>query len=111
MPSAPSVFITGASSGIGSALARHYAAQGAVLGLAARRGEHLQTLAKALEGTSPERVSCYPLDVSDAEALHAAAEDFIRHYGAPDIVIANDADCTLDALTERARQTAMLFGL
>ena len=37
MPRAPLVFLTGASSGLGEALARHYAAQGAVLGLISRR--------------------------------------------------------------------------
>jgi hypothetical protein len=79
------VFITGASSGIGCALAEYYAARGASLGLAARRGESLQALALRLPGTS----RCYPLDVTDAAALRAAAEDFIEHFGPPDIVIAN----------------------
>jgi short-subunit dehydrogenase len=79
------VFLTGASSGIGEALARHYAASGATLGLAARRREPLSGLAAALPGEH----ACYPLDVGDAEALQAAAADFIARYGAPDIVIAN----------------------
>ena len=42
------VFITGASSGIGSALARHYAGQGAILGLVARRADRLAGLARQM---------------------------------------------------------------
>ena len=81
----PKVFITGASSGIGAALARHYAAQGATLGLAARRAAQLQTLAATLS----TQVSIYPLDVTDGAALAAAAQEFILRHGVPDIVIAN----------------------
>jgi short-subunit dehydrogenase len=79
------VFITGASSGIGYALARHYAALGATLGLAARRAEPMRQLAASLSAS----VSIYPLDVTDAAALADAAQDFIRRHGVPDIVIAN----------------------
>jgi short-subunit dehydrogenase len=89
------VFITGASSGIGAALARHYAARGAVLGLAARRGETLEALAAGLQ------VAChlYPLDVTEAPALAVAAADFIARAGVPDIVIAN-AGVSVGTLTE-----------
>ena len=79
------VFITGASSGIGEALARHYARAGATLGLAARRTEILQALAGTLPGTH----AAYALDVVDRAAMAAAATDFCARYGAPDIVIAN----------------------
>lgn len=79
------VFLTGASSGIGEALARHYAAAGATLGLAARRQDRLSTLAAKLPGVH----ACYPLDVADATALQAAAMDFIARWGCPDVVIAN----------------------
>jgi short-subunit dehydrogenase len=91
------VFITGASSGIGEALARHYAMQGAILGLAARRVEALQVLSASLPCTS----TCYPLDVTDAIALRMAAEDFITRFGPPDIVIAN-AGISVGTLTECA---------
>ena len=80
------VFITGASSGIGAALARHYAATGATLGLAARREDKLKALA-AMAGGDQHRV--YPLDVADAEAVSAAANDFMERLGTPHIVIAN----------------------
>lgn len=89
------VFITGASSGIGEALAVYYAAQGATLGLAARRAEVLDGLNQRLGG----RHACYPLDVCDASALHAAAHDFIARFGAPDIVVAN-AGVSAGTLTE-----------
>ncbi len=79
------VFITGASSGIGEALAVYYNGKGAMLGLAARRVEALE----ALNGRLGGKHACYALDVTDAPALHDAAGDFIARFGAPDVVIAN----------------------
>jgi NAD(P)-dependent dehydrogenase (short-subunit alcohol dehydrogenase family) len=96
------VFITGASSGIGEALAVYYAAQGATLGLATRRGEALDALNRRLGG----RHACYALDVADAPALHAAALDFIGRFGAPDIVIAN-AGVSAGTLTEHEEDLAV----
>jgi NAD(P)-dependent dehydrogenase (short-subunit alcohol dehydrogenase family) len=81
------VFITGASSGIGAALARAYASQGAVLGLVARRREVLEQLRSSLD--HPERHQIYALDVTDHAALQAAAADFIATHDGADIVIAN----------------------
>jgi short-subunit dehydrogenase len=80
------VFLTGASSGIGAALARHYAARGATLGLFARRQQALDALAQGLAGTT---VLTYAGDVRDADALQRAAGDFCARCGVPDIVIAN----------------------
>jgi short-subunit dehydrogenase len=79
------VFITGASTGIGAALARHYARADTSIGLFARRRDLLETLASSLPG----RTAIYPSDISDTAALGAAAEDFITRFGAPDLVIAN----------------------
>ncbi len=79
------VFITGASSGLGAALARAYAREGATLGLLARRRSALELLAKSL--SSPRQV--YVADVNDAAALRHAALAYMREFECPDIVIAN----------------------
>jgi NAD(P)-dependent dehydrogenase (short-subunit alcohol dehydrogenase family) len=92
------VVITGASSGIGEALARHYASPGAVLGLISRRAPVAE-----LSGT----VVFYPLDVTDAAALEQAAVDFVRRFGAPDLVIAN-AGVGVGTLGEELADIAIL---
>ncbi len=93
------IFITGASSGIGEALARFYAARGATLGLVARRAQNLSALADELKASASCDVYCYPLDVADEKALFAAAADFINTAGCPDIVIAS-AGVSSGTLTE-----------
>ena len=80
------VFITGASSGIGEALAHHYAALGANLGLFARREAELRRIAA---GLASDRVATYAGDVRDAQALARSAADFLQRFGSPDVVIAN----------------------
>ena len=92
------VFLTGASSGIGEALARHYATRGATLGLVARRADHLDSLKASLGGAS---VETYPADVRDLPALKSAARDFTAKHGVPDLVIAN-AGVSHGTLTEHA---------
>lgn len=89
------VFLTGASSGIGLALAEEYVARGAVLGLVAQRAESLAAFAARFPHAS---ISIYPADVRDADALADAAHRFIGEHGAPDIVIAN-AGVSRGALT------------
>lgn len=92
------VVITGASSGIGSALAQCYAVRGATLGLIARRTAALHDLSKELS----IKTNIYGCDVRDATALRAAAENFIQQHGCPDIVIAN-AGVSVGTLTEHAQ--------
>jgi len=91
------VVITGASSGLGLALARHYLVGGASVALIARRGELLQNLAAEFPG----KVFSYTLDVRDALALAEAANDFMAQVGVPDLVIAN-AGVSRGTLTEYA---------
>ena len=89
------VFITGASSGIGAALARYYAARGAVLGLVARRRAALQELLATLPGEH----AVYTVDVADEAGLRQAAADFSARFGVPDVVVAN-AGVSVGTLTE-----------
>lgn len=98
------VFITGASSGIGRALARYYAKQGHALGLVARRGDKLQELAAELQ---PATIHLYTLDVRDRLALHQAAKHFIEQVGAVDIVIAN-AGVSAGTLTEKSEDHSVM---
>ena len=99
-----SVFITGASSGIGAALARQYAGQGAVLGLVARRHDVLEQLRLSLP--HPEKHRVYALDVTDHAALALAAADFISLTGQVDVVIAN-AGISVGTLTEYSADLAV----
>ena len=92
---APKIWITGASSGIGQAFAHHYATRGATLGLVARRVGVLDALAARLPGTH----AVYAADVCQPESLAAAAADFCNRFGVPDIVIAN-AGVSVGTLTE-----------
>ncbi|KDD10121.1 SDR family oxidoreductase [Bordetella bronchiseptica] len=97
------VFITGASSGLGQALARRYAADGARLGLLGRRAQALEALASSLPGQH----RCYAVDVRDRAALHAAAQDFIAHCGGRvDVVIAS-AGVSAGTLTEAGEDYAV----
>ena len=91
------VVITGASSGIGTALAHYYLRKGATVGLIARRAEMLSEIAKSAIG----RVEIYAADVRDVSAMQAAAADFIRRHGRPDIVIAN-AGISVGTMTQIA---------
>jgi len=89
------VFITGASSGIGAALAAEFATRGACLGLVARRREALSAVETALPG----KHHVYTVDVTDRDALISAARAFEAAVGAVDIVIAN-AGVSLGVKTE-----------
>ena len=82
------VFITGASSGIGQALALHYYRAGWKLALQARRTAVVADWAKA-QGLDPARWAVYGADVVDAEAMAAAAAACISAQGLPDTVVAS----------------------
>ncbi len=99
------IFITGASSGIGNAIAHEYAKRfsntQSILGLVARRSEHLQKLASELQNKYTITCVIYALDVRDAAALQSSANDFMQQHGTPNIVIAN-AGVSRGTLTEIA---------
>ncbi len=83
-----SVFLTGASSGIGEALAIAISKQGAIVGLVARREDLLNDIVvKCEEAGGTARA--FPCDVVDSDALHLAAANFREEFAHIDIMIAN----------------------
>src|ERR1044071_3749295 len=82
------VLITGASSGIGRALALELGRRGARLGLTARRGEELLKLGEEVERAGGEALA-FPADVRDPEALKGVAERVRERWGGVDVLVAN----------------------
>ena len=87
-PPRPLVFITGASSGIGQALALRYYQAGWRLGLQARRTAVVSDWAQGLN-LDPARWAVYGADVVDAAGMAAAAQACVQAQGLPDTVIAS----------------------
>lgn len=86
---ARSIFITGASSGIGEALANEFARRGYDIAIAARRTDRLEALARQLSAQGAVRVLPITLDVTDFPAIDAALERAAGEFGRLDIVVAN----------------------
>ena len=86
--SAPLVFITGASSGIGQALAARYLAEGWRVALVARRATLVKEWARA-QGFADECWRAYEADVQEVDSIVAAARCCLAEQGLPDVVIAN----------------------
>jgi short-subunit dehydrogenase len=88
MSQSPLVFITGASSGIGQALAARFRRAGYRLALVARREAEVRAGAQA-QGCSEAEAGVYAADVRDLAAIEAAGRACIAAQGVPDVVIAN----------------------
>ncbi len=81
------VWVTGASSGIGAALVTELAGRGCRVAASARRTELLEELA----ATAPGEIVPVPADVTDRDAMLAAAESIRARFGAIDLVVLNAA--------------------
>lgn len=90
------VVITGASSGIGRALAKEFAALGSKLSLAARRTELLEELLEELSGTE---IFIQKTDVSNENDCRVLIEETIKRFGRIDVLI-NNAGISMRALFE-----------
>ncbi|MCZ6514497.1 MAG: SDR family NAD(P)-dependent oxidoreductase, partial [Acidobacteria bacterium] len=99
------IFLTGASSGIGWALAVHWARPGTTLGLVARRAERLTTLQSSLR-ESGATVFTYARDVSDCEGMKDAADSFLADAGGITTVVANAGIGGPDRLAEGSAERA-----
>lgn len=84
----PLALITGASSGIGQALAWRYHQAGWRLALVARRGPEMADWAKS-RGIPPQRWRVYAADVADTDSIVAAGTACLAAQGVPDVVVAN----------------------
>jgi NADP-dependent 3-hydroxy acid dehydrogenase YdfG len=83
------VVVTGASAGVGRAVARAFGAQGAKVGLIARTREALEAAAKEIERAGGEAL-VLPLDVAEAAAVERAADEVVARFGRIDAWV-NDA--------------------
>lgn len=93
------VLISGASSGIGAELVRHYAGQGVTLGLMALDDELLDAMTKEAQSLGAKAVHVYPLDIRDKAAVRQAVSQFAEAAGSIDLWIASagiDKDVSID---------------
>lgn len=100
------VFLTGASSGIGEELALAMAEKGATIALVARRKELLDDLKIRCEAADG-KARVFALDVTDAEAVRKAANEFVKEFGRIDIMIANAGVSGNDKETREYEPTAV----
>jgi len=86
---ARSIFITGASSGIGEGLAVEFARRGYAIAIAARRLDRLESLAARLPGLGAAAVLPLALDVTDFGSIDAALGRAAGEFGRLDVVVVN----------------------
>ncbi|HYR02398.1 MAG TPA: SDR family NAD(P)-dependent oxidoreductase, partial [Syntrophobacteria bacterium] len=84
-----SVWITGASAGIGEALAVKLLREGFRVALTARREGMLQEFRRTRSGGEEERILVLPCDVTDRDDLAAQYEALKERWGVPDVIVAN----------------------
>ncbi|HET9693933.1 MAG TPA: SDR family NAD(P)-dependent oxidoreductase [Steroidobacteraceae bacterium] len=86
---ARTILVTGASAGIGAALALEFARRGHALALAARRVENIEAMVPALREAGAAQVVAIRLDVADTAAIEPAVRQAAQALGRLDVVVAN----------------------
>jgi len=97
-------FVTGASSGLGRAVARELAREGASVAIVARRQEELAHVAAQIADETHHRVLPLAADVTDAEAIRAAVKEAKNTLGPIDILVANAGGPPATVLEETTEQ-------
>jgi NAD(P)-dependent dehydrogenase (short-subunit alcohol dehydrogenase family) len=82
------VWITGASSGLGRAMALEFASQGAIVAISARRMDQLNEVVKEIESQGGEAKAFF-CDVLDSKSIEACVNQIIADFGKLDIAVAN----------------------
>jgi len=82
------VVITGASSGLGEATARHLAAQGAIVVLGARRAERIETLSKEINSSGGKSLAVVT-DVTKADRVRNLVDQAVKEFGRIDVMLNN----------------------
>jgi NADP-dependent 3-hydroxy acid dehydrogenase YdfG len=82
------VVITGASSGLGAATARHLAAQGAIVALGARRADRIEAMAEELTAAG-RRARAVPTDVTDRDQVRHLVDTAVEEFGRVDVMLNN----------------------
>jgi NADP-dependent 3-hydroxy acid dehydrogenase YdfG len=93
------IVITGASSGLGEAAARHLSAEGATVVLGARRADRIEALAKELTGNSGKAIAI-TTDVTDHEQVKKLVDTAVREFGRINVMV-NNAGVMLHSPLER----------
>ena len=92
--------VTGAGRGIGEAIAKRLAAEGAKIAVVSRTEANSQKVADALNAAAPGTAKPYAVDVADFDAVQKAGEQILADFGRVDVLV-NNAGITRDTLAMR----------
>lgn len=92
--------VTGAGRGIGEAIARKLADEGARVAAVSRTEANAARTAEALNATRPGAAQAYAVDVADFQAVQTLADTILKDFGKVDILV-NNAGVTRDGLSMR----------
>ncbi|HEY1334507.1 MAG TPA: SDR family oxidoreductase [Myxococcaceae bacterium] len=93
------VVVTGASSGVGRAVARAFGAEGARVALVARNPEALENAAREIRQSGGE-AAVFPIDVAEAQAVEAVARTVVERWGGIDVWVNNAMVTVLSPVAE-----------
>lgn len=92
--------VTGAGRGIGEAIAKRFAAEGARVAVVSRTEANAARTADAINAEHPDAAKAYAVDVADFQAVQELADVILKDFGRVDILV-NNAGVTRDGLSMR----------